>query len=587
MEERMPLPKWNNSELKVAYQCIKPNFILYITGVIGNSITEASIFATIAFVFRDMLNAGANRDYSLLQRGIWIISIEAVVACILLVVFGYMFNVSVKKAMANLRIRIVDRTLDISMDSIDKLHSGDLISRINTDIQTVETIFTNQIPRLIYAIIYGVSSAILMILLNWQIALVVIALGAALITVNGLFMRSFRKAGDQIQSCHGELNTALVDVLDGNETVKLFSMETIMIRKYGEIKNNLLDLTVKRGQIQGILDSINFLLSSLNYVGILVVGSYLVSRKFINLGDIGAIVQFAMGLTFMFQQLGSLLTQLQGSLSGMKRVRELEELPVEPSDYPGGKLLVSGIPDEPVIKCADVSFAYDNDKEVLSHISFQAGYNETIAFVGGSGSGKSTLMKLLLKFYLPTKGTLSVFNTSIKEVSPEVLREQIAYVSQEAYLFQGTLEENIRMGRRGATFDEVAAAAQRANADEFIRDLSDGYQTRIGEGGFQLSGGQIQRVALARAFLSNAGIVLLDEATSALDNTSERMIQKAVDSLREERTVIVIAHKLSTVRNATKIYVLNNGHIQEEGSHEELLSARGMYWRMVERNFTA
>jgi ABC-type multidrug transport system fused ATPase/permease subunit len=280
----------------------------------------------------------------------------------------------------------------------------------------------------------------------------------------------------------------------------------------------------------------------------------------------------------LFNQLGNFVVQSQSSLVGVNRIFELLNMPPEKEEYN----LAGTYTGSNIIEIQNLSFNYKDRDNVINNLSLSVEKNSKIAFVGLSGGGKSTIIKLLLGFYPIETGNIFINNRSISEYKLMELRNMIAYVPQDAYLFEGTIEENIRYGKLTASSDEIIAAAKLANAHEFILEQTEGYNTKIGEKGAKLSGGQRQRIAIARALLKDAPILLLDEATSALDTESEELVQKALDNLMRGRTTITIAHRLSTIKSSDEIYVIGNGSILEKGTHNELLSMSGLYRKLYE-----
>jgi ABC-type multidrug transport system fused ATPase/permease subunit len=278
------------------------------------------------------------------------------------------------------------------------------------------------------------------------------------------------------------------------------------------------------------------------------------------------------------------ISRIQAALAASDRILELLDSPVEPERYPlqpGAQ----GNPQDALIQFDRVTFGYNGDQNILNSVSFTIQSGQFVAFAGPSGGGKSTLFKLLLGCYPAKDGAIYVSGREIPEYRLADLRELFAYVPQDAYLFSGTIQENIRYGKPGASESEIQAAAKAAFAHEFITEFPSGYQTVVGERGARLSGGQRQRIAIARALLKDAPILLLDEATSALDSESEQIVQQALEVLMRGRTTLVIAHRFSTILSADRIYVMDEGHVAEQGSHDELIAARGLYARLYDQQF--
>ena len=331
---------------------------------------------------------------------------------------------------------------------------------------------------------------------------------------------------------------------------------------------------------------VNYFLSVINSTGIFAVGTVLVVNQMTDFGTLTAMVALQMGIDSMILQIGPVIADLQRALAGASRLWEILDGPVEDDAAGSGRTPVdAAASDFPMVEISGVKFQYGQDQSTLDILALTAETGKITAVVGPSGSGKSTVFKLLLGFYPPDAGQIRIAGRPGTMYSRERLREMMAYVPQDAYLFSGTIAENIAYGKYGANMEEISAAARVANAHDFIMEMPDGYQSDIGEAGNKLSGGQKQRIAIARAILKNAPILLLDEATSALDAQSEQLIQNTLDSFVKGRTVLVVAHRLSTIQHADRIYVMNSGRVVESGKHAELIGSKGLYNALYEKQF--
>jgi ATP-binding cassette subfamily B protein len=352
--------------------------------------------------------------------------------------------------------------------------------------------------------------------------------------------------------------------------------------------------------VRAVVDMVNSLFYWVRGLGLLGLGLYFYARGELPLGSAWAIVALRGNADFLFAEVGRFVTGVQQSLAAAARVFELLDRQIEPACYAPGAIAACTSSSSPKLAFQRVSFRYpeateDTDTEgdtrkersttALQDITLDVSSGQTVALVGPSGSGKSTLVKLLLGFYQEQEGEVLIDGQPARGISLQQLRERMAYVPQEAYLFDGSVEENIRMGQPTASFEDVQAVAIAANAHAFILDQPEGYQTQVGERGAKLSGGQRQRIAIARALLKDAPILLLDEATSALDSESEQLVQDALDTLMRGRTTLAIAHRLSTIEHADVIYVMDQGHIVERGSHRELVAQDGLYTRLHSLQF--
>jgi ATP-binding cassette, subfamily B, bacterial len=370
-------------------------------------------------------------------------------------------------------------------------------------------------------------------------------------------------------------------LLAGFHIIKMFPIENLIMGRYKDANSETMRLCIRKARIGAFLDSTNFLLIWLSFGGALSAGAYMILYKYIDFGTMLAVINLLNGVVFMFTSLGNFIAQIQGSLAGANRVFELLDEPVEPERY----VLKKTEDTAAMVELQDIGFSYNGTDRVLDGVSLSIGKGQMAALVGPSGGGKSTVLKMLLGYYPPQEGNIVVNAKSIGQYSLTELRDMMAYVPQDAYLFDGTVEENIWYGRPKATREEVIAAAEAANAHGFITELPEGYATKVGERGTRLSGGQKQRIAIARALLKNAPILLLDEATSALDSESEQLVQDALNRLMQGRTTIAVAHRLSTIRHADVIYVIEGGEVVEKGNHTELAEGEGLYNRLYELQF--
>jgi ATP-binding cassette subfamily B protein len=382
----------------------------------------------------------------------------------------------------------------------------------------------------------------------------------------------------------------LVDLLAGYQVVRTFSLGEWILGRFNAANRELLKSGLRRVRLDGALAAMNGLGGAL-FLLPLVVGAYMVRSGQTTFGTMMALIQLNGPIQFLVYSLGGTITRIQSSLAAADRILDVLDAAPEPVRYADAALAPAE--DSPTLPQPDatvefkrVTFGYSEDEpEVLREMSFVVHPGQVAAFVGPSGGGKSTIFKLLLGGYPVRQGSVYVAGRSLNDVRLDKLREHFAYIPQDAYLYSGSILENIRYGKPGASQEAVIAAAQAAYAHEFISDFPDGYQTMVGERGTRLSGGQRQRIAIARALLKDAPVLLLDEATSALDSESEELVQQALDVLMRGRTVLVIAHRLSTVDHADVIYAIQDGEVVESGTEQELLERKGLFYRLHELQF--
>jgi ABC-type multidrug transport system fused ATPase/permease subunit len=553
----------------------------YIIGLIGGCFCPAFFRVISAFVNRNMINAATTGETRLLIQALYMAMAALIFACIVDPIFRYIFNKSIKETMRDIRGMVFAHVEKLPMDYFEKNHSGDTISRLTNDINVMENAYGGQMFALIISSFMGISSAVTMFSLDYKLAILMIILGLISMKINVTYASPIRKISDEVQKRKGMSTKYLGDILAGYRVIKMLSLTSIMDR-YVDENAAMKDKAMERVKKNCEVLIINHIMSTISFVGVLTIGAFMVDKQISDFGTITAIISLHGGVTFMFTQFGNFFTQLQESLSGAARVFEILEVPGEPE-----KSDIKGVDNdkENMIAINDVCFNYDEEKVILDQLSLQVKKGQVAALVGASGGGKSTIIKLLLGFYPIHSGEVFIDGSAMGDYTIEHLRNLMAYVPQDAYLFEGTIEENILYARPKASEEDIMNAAKMANAHDFIMQMQEGYKTKVGERGLKLSGGQRQRIAIARAILKDAPILLLDEATSALDSESEMLVQQALSVLMKGRTTLVIAHRLSTIENADIIYVIEQGKVKEQGSHEELLSFQGSYYNLQKLQF--
>jgi len=450
----------------------------------------------------------------------------------------------------------------------DKSSSGEVMMRFNADVDLACSGLLVNIKLFTTRVFSSLSLIGVLIYNSWQLAIVaiVVLLGALfpLTTVR----RRIKSLMDKTIFSGAAVMTHFNETYAGNRIISSYNLYEYQYRRFKDTLNCMFKLGIKTIQRTGMMSPLMHFVVSLGIAAIIWLGSYLIVTKQLTAGSFVSFITALIMLYNPIKSIGNNFNSVQMSLLAMERVFTLlESEPLIQNKKKAKKL--EKINDNIVFK--DVCFEYVKGKPVLKHINIEAKVGQTVALVGNSGGGKSTIVNLLPRFYDINSGSIMIDGQDIRDLDIDSLREHIAVVFQDNFLFAGTIRDNIMLGKENATEEEVKKAIKSACLDEFIATLDKGLDTEIGERGVLLSGGQKQRIAIARAFLKNAPIVILDEATSALDNKSEAIVQQAIDNLMADRTVFVIAHRLSTVRNADKIVVVNYGEIVEEGSHEELL----------------
>lgn len=487
---------------------------------------------------------------------------------------GHMMGARMERDM---RKELFDQYEKLSFSYYDQNNSGQMMSKLVSDLFDISELAHHGPENLFISLIKIIGSFIFLFMINRMLAVPMLILVVLMLVfsygqnkkMQETFMDNRRKIGD--------INSSLQDTLAGIRVVQSFANERIEQEKFNRSNENFLISKDANYRCMGSFMSGNAFFQGMMYLVTLVFGGFLIAHGRMEASDLAMYALYIGIFISPIQILVELTEMMQKGLSGFRRFLEVVETEPDIVDAADAKTLknVKGN-----VCYEDVSFHYsDDDTPVLSHVSFEIPAGKSIALVGPSGSGKTTICSLLPRFYDVTEGRVTIDGNDVRKLTLESLRSQIGLVSQDVYLFGGSIKDNIAYGKPEATMDEIVDAAKKANIHDFIMELPDKYDTFVGERGTRLSGGQKQRISIARVFLKNPPVLILDEATSALDNESERFIQKSLEELAKDRTTITIAHRLSTIRNADEILVVADCGIAERGTHEELLALDGIYAR--------
>ena len=480
----------------------------------------------------------------------------------------------------DMRAEIFEHYQKLSFSFFNNQKVGQLMSRITSDLFDISELLHHGPEDLVISLIKIIGSFVILINIDVKLTMIAFAFVPVMLLYAAYFNTRMKRAFKRNRVKIAEINSQIEDNLSGIRVVKSFANEDVEMRKFEEGNQGFL-AAKKNSYIYMAGDHSGLgALTTMITIAALVAGAVLITQGQVSVADLVTFLLYINTFTEPVKKLINFTEQFQNGYTGYERFMEMMAVQPDIEDYQGATELKSVKGD---ISFEDVSFHYEDHTEtVLHHINLEVSAGSYMALVGSSGAGKSTLCSLIPRFYDVTEGAVKIDGRDVREITLKSLRSQIGIVQQDVYLFVGTVLDNIRYGRPGASRAEVIEAAKNANAHEFIMALPNGYDTDIGQRGVKLSGGQKQRLSIARVFLKNPPILIFDEATSALDNESEKVVQQSLESLAKNRTTFVIAHRLSTIRNAEKILVLTDIGIEEQGTHQELLEKNGIYAKLYQ-----
>jgi subfamily B ATP-binding cassette protein MsbA len=489
---------------------------------------------------------------------------------------AYLMSFVGQRIITDLREKVYHHLHSLALPFFTKNPTGVLMSRIMNDVNLVQGAVTDAVTGLLKDIFTIIGLVFVIFYRDWRLALIALVVFPVAVYPIVKFGRKLRSYSTRTQMTLADLSTMLLETISGNRIVKAFNMEEYERKRFSKMNEKLFRIMLKSLRVRAVSHPLMETLGGLGIAAIVFYGGYNVIQGTATPGTFFSFLTALMMLYEPVKRLSNVNNSIQQGLAGASRIFEILDTVPEIRNKPGA-LDLARIREG--IEFQNVSFKYEEDW-VLKNINLKIRAGEVVAFVGSSGGGKTTLANLVPRFYDVNSGRILIDGVDIRDLTVESLRGKIAIVTQQTILFNDTVEQNIAYGNIGEPHEKIVAAAEAAYAHNFIRNLSEGYRTLIGEQGVKLSGGERQRVSIARALLKNAPILILDEATSSLDSESEVEVQKALEFLMQGRTTLVIAHRLSTIRKADRIIVISNGEIVEEGTHEDLLERDGEYRKL-------
>lgn len=550
--------------------------ILYLGAIFVMSVTFSMFSIMSSLLMKSVVDIAQVGDYQKLAVTIAVIVVIGVVSLLIYRVATIRYNVEAKRVYGVLSEAVLKAEMRLPYSYYEKHHSGEIISKISYDLTKMGDIYGSRLRRVVMPFIQVIAFLIPMFLLSWQLTLCLVVTNAIMMGIEMLLLNPMHRVSAELSAINTKMTSRLSDLLQGMEQVRMYASGYKTIDEFKTQNHCYAKKSNKMILYIACLDSGGKGFELLCSLVFLVIGIYFVEKGYTTLGALTAIYTMYGAFSFQFLQMGKYIPELVGCLANAKNIFDFLDETREPQNwytdlFVQEKHVKNNFSDNTL--CSDafsydgvyvntnmfavdinsVTFSYDGENTVLEDFSLQIKSGECVAITGVSGCGKTTLSKLLLGLYPLDGGTIIINGLDIKKCHLTALRKQIAYVPQEPYLFNGSIEENIRMGRPSATEEEIIKAAKQANAHEFIIHLSEGYQTKVGERGNNLSGGQRQRIAIARAILKDSPIILMDEATSALDNESEQFVNDALKNLQGKKTIVMIAHRPSTIQLADRV----------------------------------
>lgn len=533
---------------------------LYLSAIFFMSTSFAMFSVMGSYLMKNVVDLAQSNNTSKIQFNIIAIVVGGIVSLLIYRISAITYNVEAKRANGKMYKRLFYHELHLPYSYYETHHSGEFMSKISYDLEKMGNIYSAVFRRVIMPLLELLVFIIPMLLLSWQVTLSLLAINITMFLINSILINPIKNISKVLSNTNAKMTEKLSDLLQGMEQARMFPSGKDSVKAYINENEKYNNEFKKKNILIACLDSTNKGFDLLCALAFLMLGIFFVQKGYSTLGGIAAIYTLYGNFSNQFLQLGRYIPELIGSLTNAQRIFKFLEESEEPScwykENKNNNFEVKDRIDNAILNIEKVNFSYVKDKLVLNDFSLNVKKGDSVAIIGSSGCGKTTLSKLLLGLYPVDGGNILVNGKSYRDMTNEEIRNLFAYVPQDPYLFNLSIKENIRIGKPKATDEEVVQAAKIANAHGFIEKQRDGYDTYVGERGNQLSGGQRQRIAIARAIIKDAPVILLDEATAALDNESEQLVNDALKSLQNNKTIIMIAHRPSTIALANLIYAM-------------------------------
>ncbi len=577
--------RFNVKEILHIFSFVLPYKWHFVVGLIFLALSSFT-FLLFPYITGELVDAATGESNWMIDS-INYIALAMMGVLVLQSIFSYLrvvlFAIVSENAMADIRNALYQKIISLPIVFFEQNRVGDLVSRLSSDVTQLQSTLSNTLAEFFRQIATLIIGLFFIVFISPRLTLVMLSVFPALIIVAILFGRFIRKLSKKSQDALAKANVVVDETFQSINIVKAFTNENYEAKRYNTSIEKVVGYALKAARYRGLFVSFVFMGLFGSIVLVLWYGAKLIAQDAMTIGQLTSFIIYTTFIGGSMGGMSGLYATIQRSIGASERVRNILEEDSETENSVNTSMAING----PIV-FDQVNFAYPTRKDVavLNNISFTINKGEMVALVGASGAGKSTIAQLLMRYYEVESGQIYFEGTPIDQFKHKALRQNIGIVPQEVILFGGTISENILYGNINASEAELVAAAKAANTYEFIQQFPDGFDTVVGERGIKLSGGQKQRIAIARAILKNPNILILDEATSSLDSESEYLVKEALEKLMENRTTIIIAHRLATVRNADKILVLEDGQIIESGRHEQLIDrADGYYQKLIKLQF--